>query len=156
MLIPVTEHHVAQEQPARLGQNFASASDQAPGFLHAGVVKLWEQASHGGDAFVEFVEDFLPACGLREVGEVGSLGRIVLDELENATGHKGQMVSELSSRHGFFVRLPSQLVFRQTLQKFARDWRLYFELREQGLCDRHADSPFRWETETLLNGGGFG
>src|SRR5215467_16031968 len=65
------------------------------------------------------------------------------------------MISKLAGGHGFFVRLPSQFVLRQTLQKSASDWCLCFELCEKRLCNRHDGFSFFCETKALLNSGGF-
>lgn len=45
-----------------------------------------------------------------------------------ATRCASQMQGKLSSRHGFFMRLPGEAVFGQTLQKFARNRNLPLEL----------------------------
>src|SRR5215472_1280012 len=157
MLIPVAEHNVAHEFSPRLDQDVTSTSDKAPGLAHAGIIKLWKQVSNSSDTLFVFCEDFLQACWLREIGEIRRLHGIALNDANYAAGNESEMIGKLSCRHGFFVRLPGQLVFRKALQKSARDWRLSLKLREQRLCDRHGDSPLLNcpKTKILLNGSRF-
>ena len=70
------------------------------------------------------------------------------------------MISKLSGGHGFFVRLPSQLVFRNAFQIPECDRCLCFELREQRLRDGYAGllcvKLVYSEMKPLLNGSRFG
>jgi len=131
VLIPVTEHDVPKEFSARLSEDLVAAGNQTPSFLHARVVYLGEDVPNCCDAFLEFVEDFLAACGLGKTGEIRSLGRIVLHELNHSARHVSQVIGKLASGHGFFVRLPGEFVFGEAFQKFSGDRRLDFELREK-------------------------
>src|ERR1051325_5065782 len=149
MLVPVVEHDVANELGAGHSKHFLVALDHAPGFSHLRVVKFRQQIPDGRYAFFKLVQNFLPASRLRKAGKVGCGGRAVLYELDYASGHKSEMESKLSSRHGFFVRLPGQAVFRQTLQKFARNRSLLFEFLQNTLCSLHGVSPFPGPSKTF-------
>src|SRR5262249_841376 len=127
MLIPVAQHDVAEELAARLDEDFASASYQTPGFSHCRIVKFWEQTANCGDALLEFVQYLLTIRGLGKIRKVGRRHRIVLYDSNSSSGDEREVVRKLSCRHGFFVWLPSQLVFRQAFQESARDGGLYFE-----------------------------
>ena len=105
MLIPVAEHYVAQEQAARLGQDFFSAGDQAPGFVHGLVVECGQDRANGSNALVECLEHFLAGGRFGEI-EIGSLGRIVLRKLNDASGNQGEVEGELAGGQGFLMRLP--------------------------------------------------
>src|SRR6266849_3595879 len=49
MLIPVTEHDIAQELGTRLHEDFAPTGNQAPCFVHVGVIEFWQQLANRGD-----------------------------------------------------------------------------------------------------------
>src|ERR1700752_1655262 len=117
MLVPVAEHDVAHELSSGLGQDISSARNHPPHFPHAGVAELWQQIANRGDTLFIFCEDFLAASRLRKAGEIGCLHRVILNEANYSARNEGEMISKLSGGHGFFVRLPGQLVFRKALQK---------------------------------------
>src|SRR5690348_15261449 len=145
MLVPVAEHDVADEVRTRLGDHFPSAGGDAPRFIHRCVVELGKEGSHGFDAFLKFVQDFLAAGWLRKairVGEVGRLCGIVLHEANDSARNGREVIRELASRHRLVVRLPGELVFGKALDESPRDWGLCFEFGEEGFCNRHGDSPF--------------
>src|SRR5690242_2801093 len=131
MLVPVAEHDVAQEFPSRLHENILTTGNQAPSLPHCSIVEFWQQIPHRRDALVEGLQDLSAACRLRKVGKIWSWRWIVLYSAHDSAGNEGKMVGELAGRHGFLVRLARQLIFRQALQKFPRDRRLYFKLRKQ-------------------------
>src|SRR5580765_6008570 len=54
------------------------------------------------------------------------------------------MRGEPAERHRLVVRLPRQLVLRQTLQQPARFSHLMVVIRQQGVLDRHRDSVTLW------------
>src|SRR5258708_20583373 len=59
MLVPVAEEDVAEEEAARLREQFFLAGEEAPGFRHRGVAEFRQEVAHRGDAVAEGVQDFL-------------------------------------------------------------------------------------------------
>jgi hypothetical protein len=99
VLIPVVEHDVPQELNPGHCQKFSITLEHAPGLLHAGIVALGQQASDGGDALLECIENFSKTGWLWYLAEIGHLCGVLLYESDNASWYAGDMQSELSSRH---------------------------------------------------------
>jgi hypothetical protein len=129
MLVPMAEHDVTQELPARLGQDFLSIDNQTPCLAHCGVVEGWQHTSHCRNALFEGIQYFL-AAGRLWKAKTRTLRWIALHKADNSAGHEGEMIRELPGRHGFFMRLPIQLIVRQPLKKLPCDSRLYFKFGE--------------------------
>ena len=129
MLVPMAEHDVAQELPARLGQDFLSVDNQPPCLAHCRVVEPGQHVAHCRDALFKGIQYFLTAGWLGKA-KTRSLRWIVLHEADNSARYYSEMIRKLPGRHGFFMRLPGQLIVRQPLDKFPRDSRLYFKFAE--------------------------
>src|SRR5262249_54865261 len=130
VLIPVAEHDVAEKESTGLSKDFLAAEVQAPGFIHMCVGRLGKLGADGSDGFVENLEQLLTICGLRKV-EIGLGLGVGVDETDHASGYESQVIGELAGGHGFFMRLPSVLVFREAFDESAGDGGLGFELRKK-------------------------
>ena len=129
VLVPVTEHHIAQEPAARHGKNFLIAGDQAPGLLHRVIIKGGKHLAYRCDAVVQQIEHLLNAGRLRKL-KIGRLYGAGLHEANDIARYGGEVVGELPCGERFCVRLPGQFVRRKPLQESACDGRLRFKFCE--------------------------
>src|SRR5688572_29233264 len=70
MLIPVIEHHAAQERHAQLGHDRSIALHNAEDLVHALVADRWQYLSHIGSAVLQRIQNFAQAGRLLARAEI--------------------------------------------------------------------------------------
>src|SRR5947207_2004726 len=101
-----------------------------PDLIHVSIAGFRQLVADSGDGFVEHLKELLAGGWLRKIE--GGLGRgIGIHETDDSAGNEREMIGELAGGHGFLVRLPGELVFREALEEPARDGCLDFEFSEQ-------------------------
>jgi hypothetical protein len=141
----VIDGEAAQDGDLRHGENLFAAAQQRPG-LHEFFVASTDDGGAGfGDVFVEYFEQLFSRSH-EEWLIAGAADRTEIERVLGDCGFAparefGHVTGEAADGHGFFVRLPIRVAFRDAFEDRSRSRHLVIEFRKNAVAYRHGFSP---------------